>query len=171
MSFHPSLLNAAAAPVPICPQKIRSLLIGRGTAKVKLDVADAIFTAKFMRKIRSYHSSAATDRPVETSVTRNLVPNGKLGWAAVNAFGLNCSPLAVCSLPSNSPLPCSPTLLETTREQLVFSVHQDFSRRVIPLFSKRWTISRSRVLAYVDRIEAERKTIQSALPNFTSQLL
>ena len=33
------------------------------------------------------------------------------------------------------------------------SVHQEFSRRVIPLFPKRWTISRSRILAYVDRIE------------------
>ena len=38
------------------------------------------------------------------------------------------------------------------------SVHQDFSRRVVPLFPKRWTISRSRILAYVDRLEAEHNT-------------
>jgi hypothetical protein len=34
-------------------------------------------------------------------------------------------------------------------------VHQDFSRRVIPLFPQRWTITRSRILAYVYTIEAE----------------
>jgi hypothetical protein len=39
------------------------------------------------------------------------------------------------------------------------NVHQEFSRRVIPLFPNRWTISRSRILAYVDRIEAEHNTM------------
>ena len=39
------------------------------------------------------------------------------------------------------------------------NVHQEFSRRVIPLFPTRWTISRSRILAYVDRIEAELNTM------------
>jgi uncharacterized protein DUF6166 len=41
-------------------------------------------------------------------------------------------------------------------------VHQDFSRRVIPLFPARWTITRSRILAYVDRIEAEHNKVPSA---------
>src|SRR3954471_4677598 len=36
-----------------------------------------------------------TNRPDETSVTRSLVPNGRLGWAAVNSFLSNRSPLAV----------------------------------------------------------------------------
>ena len=34
-------------------------------------------------------------------------------------------------------------------------VHHDFNSRVIPLFPKRWTITRSRIIAYVDRIEIE----------------
>jgi hypothetical protein len=34
-------------------------------------------------------------------------------------------------------------------------LHHDFSRRVVTLFPKRWTITRSRILAYIDRIEAE----------------
>jgi hypothetical protein len=33
------------------------------------------------------------------------------------------------------------------------SVHHDFNSRVVPLFPKRWTITRSRIIAYVDRIE------------------
>jgi hypothetical protein len=44
------------------------------------------------------------------------------------------------------------------------NVHQEFSRRVIPLLPGRWTISRSRILAYVDRIEAEHNTMPSAYP-------
>jgi Family of unknown function (DUF6166) len=45
-------------------------------------------------------------------------------------------------------------LQEDTR---ALRVHHDFSRRVVPLFPKRWTITRSRILAYVDRIDAEHK--------------
>jgi hypothetical protein len=37
-------------------------------------------------------------------------------------------------------------------------VHHDFSSRVIPLFPKRWTITRSRIIAYVDRIEMVHNT-------------
>src|SRR6478672_11278538 len=36
-----------------------------------------------------------TDLPVVVLVTRSLVPNGRLGCAAVNSFGSNFSPLAV----------------------------------------------------------------------------
>ena len=35
--------------------------------------------------------------------------------------------------------------------------HQYFSRRVVALFPQRWTITRSRVLAYVDLIEYEKR--------------
>jgi hypothetical protein len=37
-------------------------------------------------------------------------------------------------------------------------VHHDFSSHVIPLFPKRWTITRSRIIAYVDRIEMVHNT-------------
>lgn len=46
-------------------------------------------------------------------------------------------------------------------------VHQDFSRRVIPLFPGRWTITRSRILAYVDRIEAEHNKKPSDLNRYS----
>jgi hypothetical protein len=36
--------------------------------------------------------------------------------------------------------------------------HEYFSRRVVALFPERWTISSSRVLAYVDMIEHEKRT-------------
>jgi hypothetical protein len=38
-------------------------------------------------------------------------------------------------------------------------VHHDFNSRVVPLFPKRWTITRSRIVAYVDRIETEHNSI------------
>jgi hypothetical protein len=38
-------------------------------------------------------------------------------------------------------------------------VHHDFNSRVISLFPKRWTITRSRIIAYVDRIETEHNTM------------
>ena len=41
-------------------------------------------------------------------------------------------------------------------------IHQDFSSRVVPLFPKRWTITRSRILAYVDRIETEQNSMPAA---------
>src|SRR5215831_16338695 len=41
-----------------------------------------------------------TEWPLETFVTRNFVPNGRLGCAAVIAFGLKVSPFAV-SVPSS----------------------------------------------------------------------
>lgn len=41
-------------------------------------------------------------------------------------------------------------------------VHHDFNTRVVPLFPKRWTITRSRILAYVDRIEAEHNSMPGA---------
>jgi hypothetical protein len=47
-------------------------------------------------------------------------------------------------------------------------VHRDFNSRVIPLFPKRWTITRSRILAYVDRIEAEHSKMPSDLKRYTS---
>jgi Family of unknown function (DUF6166) len=47
-------------------------------------------------------------------------------------------------------------------------VHQDFSRRVIPLFPGRWTITRSRILAYVDRIEAEHNNKRSDLNRYSN---
>ena len=47
-------------------------------------------------------------------------------------------------------------------------VHLDFSRRVIPLFPERWTITRSRVLAYVDRIEAEHNKKSSDLNRYSN---
>jgi hypothetical protein len=37
-------------------------------------------------------------------------------------------------------------------------LHQEFKQRVVTLFPKRWTITRSRIVAYIDnfdRIEAE----------------
>jgi Family of unknown function (DUF6166) len=46
-------------------------------------------------------------------------------------------------------------------------VHQDFNQRVVPLFPKRWTISRSRILRYVDRIEAQHKTISQEVRTFS----
>jgi Family of unknown function (DUF6166) len=46
-------------------------------------------------------------------------------------------------------------------------VHQDFSRRVIPLFPGRWTITRSRILAYVDRIEAAHNRRPSDLNRYS----
>jgi hypothetical protein len=51
------------------------------------------------------------------------------------------------------------------------NVHQAFSRRVIPLFPERWTISRSRILAYVDRIEAEHNTTPSHMRPYPTSLL
>ena len=36
-----------------------------------------------------------TDRPLATFVTRSRVPNGNVGWAAVNSCVLNFSPDAV----------------------------------------------------------------------------
>jgi Family of unknown function (DUF6166) len=51
------------------------------------------------------------------------------------------------------------------------NVHQAFSRRVIPLFPARWTISRSRILAYVDRIEAEHNTMPSDVRPYPASLL
>ena len=41
-------------------------------------------------------------------------------------------------------------------------VHHDFNSRVIPLFPKRWTITRSRIIAYVDRIETEHNKMPPA---------
>ena len=49
-------------------------------------------------------------------------------------------------------------------------VNQDFSRRVIPLFPKRWTITRSRILAYFDRIEAEHRMIPGDLRPYSASL-
>lgn len=49
-------------------------------------------------------------------------------------------------------------------------VHQDFSRRVIPLFPGRWTITRSRVLAYVDRMEAEHDKMPSDMRRYSASL-
>jgi hypothetical protein len=46
-------------------------------------------------------------------------------------------------------------------------VHRDFNSRVIPLFPKRWTITRSRILAYVDRIEAEHNKMPSDLNRYS----
>lgn len=34
-------------------------------------------------------------------------------------------------------------------------LHEPFHRRVVTLLPERWTITRSRVLAYIDRIESE----------------
>jgi hypothetical protein len=48
-------------------------------------------------------------------------------------------------------------------------VHLDFSRRVVPLFPARWTITRSRILAYANTIEAERNLMLSDMrPNYAS---
>ena len=35
--------------------------------------------------------------------------------------------------------------------------HEYFSRRVVTLFPQRWTITRSRILAYVDMFELENR--------------
>jgi hypothetical protein len=43
-------------------------------------------------------------------------------------------------------------------DQRAAQLHERFSRRVVTLFPQRWTISRSRVLAYIDRIEEEAQT-------------
>ena len=48
-------------------------------------------------------------------------------------------------------------------DQRAAQLHEHFSRRVVTLLPRRWTITRSRVLAYVDRIEAEAK-IPTDLP-------
>ena len=40
--------------------------------------------------------------------------------------------------------------------------HEYFSRRVVDLFPDRWTITRSRILAYVDLIEHEKRAIAEA---------
>jgi hypothetical protein len=42
-------------------------------------------------------------------------------------------------------------------DQRATQLHQRFSRRVVALLPQRWTITRSRVLAYIDSIEAEAK--------------
>ena len=47
-------------------------------------------------------------------------------------------------------------------DALALRVHDDFSSRVVPLFPKRWTITRSRVVAYADRIETEHNSIPAA---------
>jgi Family of unknown function (DUF6166) len=41
-------------------------------------------------------------------------------------------------------------------------VHHDFNSRVITLFPKRWTITRSRIVAYVNRIETEHNKMPAA---------
>jgi hypothetical protein len=45
-------------------------------------------------------------------------------------------------------------------------VHQDFNQRVVPLFPKRWTISRSRIL----RIEAQHKTMSQEVRTYSLAL-
>lgn len=42
-------------------------------------------------------------------------------------------------------------------EERAIATHKHFSRRVVTLFPERWTITRSRVLAYVDLIEQEKR--------------
>lgn len=42
-------------------------------------------------------------------------------------------------------------------EARAIKTHEYFSRRVVTLFPARWTITRSRVLAYVDMIEHEKR--------------
>jgi hypothetical protein len=41
-------------------------------------------------------------------------------------------------------------------------VHHNFNSRVVPLFPKRWTITRSRIVAYVEEIETEYNSIAAA---------
>jgi len=41
-------------------------------------------------------------------------------------------------------------------EARAIEIHKYFSRRVVALFPERWTITRSRVLSYVDLIEHEK---------------
>jgi hypothetical protein len=48
-------------------------------------------------------------------------------------------------------------------DQRAAQLHERFSRRVVTLFPHRWTITRSRVLAYIDRIEEEAQ-ISTDLP-------
>ena len=38
-------------------------------------------------------------------------------------------------------------------DERAIQLHEDFNRRVVTLFPKRWTITRSRILAYLDAIE------------------
>ena len=42
-------------------------------------------------------------------------------------------------------------------EARAIEAHEYFSRRVVTLFPERWTITRSRVLAYVDMFELEKR--------------
>jgi hypothetical protein len=42
-------------------------------------------------------------------------------------------------------------------EAYAIKAHEYFGRRVVALFPERWTISRSRVLAYVNMIEHEKR--------------
>jgi hypothetical protein len=47
-------------------------------------------------------------------------------------------------------------------EASAIATHEYFSRRVVALFPERWTISRSRVLAYVNLIELEKRANPTA---------
>jgi hypothetical protein len=47
-------------------------------------------------------------------------------------------------------------------EAYAIETHEYFSRRVVALFPERWTISRSRVLAYVNMIELEKRANPTA---------
>lgn len=42
-------------------------------------------------------------------------------------------------------------------------LQEDFARRVVTNFPKRWTISRSRIIAHVDVIEIERNKLSNSL--------
>lgn len=42
-------------------------------------------------------------------------------------------------------------------EARAMQAHEYFSRRVVTLFPQRWTITRSRILAYVDMFELENR--------------
>jgi hypothetical protein len=75
---------------------------------VKFDLCDTAsnHSQRFGRSVGNVNNPAAdvrtavmtrtvTDCPLATFVTRNRVPNGNVGWAAVNSCVLNFSPDAV----------------------------------------------------------------------------
>jgi Family of unknown function (DUF6166) len=44
-------------------------------------------------------------------------------------------------------------------EARAIEAHEYFSRRVVALFPERWTITRSRIVAYINMIDAEKRAV------------
>jgi hypothetical protein len=84
----------------------------------------------------------ATERPLEPRSV--LFKRGEKGFAP--SRGSECSQIALTILAD-----------ALGDEASAIKTHEYFGRRVVALFPDRWTISRSRVLAYVNLIEHEKR--------------